>query len=362
METPDADPRLRESRVLIGRPGVICGSDEFATSNVVISDQYSYEGNWLFCMFSQPEVVAARIGFGRGKMDWRDYGLDSAPISDEALFSRIEVITPEGIYAYLFSDPASGRAVDSKGSSLNVRLNDGKAGLIRLTGWPVTHWHFRNPQGTLEADLKVQMKDLVVWPDFVMPRNTFGMCVGTCAIAGSIRVENRTVNVSGAGIYDHPRIVVQPNPVVPFGWYLYAPIRFADGTLVASYYSENDLGQKDSIYSAGFLSLPDGSRHWLQSCQARRLKVGQDRLPLSWETGLKGANVSLEYRVEIVQVPLARGWGGADPQVSTRKYVAYPLLMTVEGECRIGSRTIPLSKGCGIAEFLVRTGYNPSYP
>ncbi len=357
-----SDQRLLTSSVLTGRPGHICGSDTFDTSNVIMApDRYSYEGNWLFCMFSEPEVAAARIGFGRGKMDWRDYGLEGVPISESALFCRIEVVAAEGIYAYLFSDPASGRAVESRTDELDVRFRQDGTDLVRLSGWPLSHWHFCNPQDTLEVDLKVQIQDLTVWPDFLMPRNTFGMCVGTSEVAGSIRLENRRIPVSGAAVYDHPRIVVQPNSVAPFGWYLYAPIRFADGTLVASYYSENCLGQKDLVYSAGFLSLADGSRHWLQSCQVRKLKVGEDRLPVCWETELEGPEVLLKYRVEIVPVPLARGWGGADPEVSKGRYVAYPLLMEVEGEAQILGERTRLQCGRGIAEFLVHNELRPKF-
>lgn len=356
-----SDQRLLTSAVLAGRPGHIFGSEAFDSSNVIMAPaRFNYEGNWLFCMFSQPEVTAARIGFGRGKMDWRDYGLENAPISGNALFCRIEVVAAGGIHAYVLSDAASGQAVESKTDTLDVRFYDGGVELFHLTGWPSSHWYFRNPQDTVEVDLTVEVKNLVVWPDFLMPRNTFGMCVGTSGIAGHIRLENRRIPVAGAAFYDHPRIVLQTNPVAPFGWYLYAPIRFTDGTLVASYYSEDGLGRKDEAYSAGFLTLPDGSCHWLQSCQVRKLRVDEDGLPVSWESELEGAGVAIRYRVEIVPVPLVRGWGGADP--AQGKYVAYPLLMAVEGECVIGSRANVLTGGRGIAEFLVRTGYELSYP
>ncbi len=88
--------RKEKSSFCIGRPGTFTPADRFPISNVVITpDRYSYEGNWLFCTFTQSDIVAARIGFGRGKMDWRDYGLDEAPISENSLFIRIEIITAQ---------------------------------------------------------------------------------------------------------------------------------------------------------------------------------------------------------------------------------------------------------------------------
>lgn len=98
----EAYSRHEKSAVLAGRPGVFTRRGEFPTSNVVMaSDRYSYEGNWLFCSFDHTELLAARVGFSRGKMDWRDYGLDEAPASENALFCRVEVVTAEGIYAHL---------------------------------------------------------------------------------------------------------------------------------------------------------------------------------------------------------------------------------------------------------------------
>ena len=122
--------RKEQSLVLIGRPGTFTPADRFPISNVVITpDRYSYEGNWLFCTFTQSEIVAARIGFGRGKMDWRDYGLDEAPTSENSLFTRIEIITARGIYAYLSSDPNLGQALHSSATGLDIRLLSGPSRL-----------------------------------------------------------------------------------------------------------------------------------------------------------------------------------------------------------------------------------------
>ena len=188
-------------------------------------------------------------------MDWRDYGLDEAPTSENSLFTRIEIITARGIYAYLSSDPNLGQALHSSATGLDIQLSQGHRDLIRIAGWPVMHWQFQNVEGTLGVDLRVTLNQLTVWPDFLMPNNTFGVSVGSAAVTGQVLIEGETTSVAGAAVFDHPRIVVQPNQVAPFGWYLYSPIQFSDGTQLACYYAEDGVGQRDEIYSAAMMTL-----------------------------------------------------------------------------------------------------------
>jgi len=363
LETNLPYNRAEKSAVLVGRPGTFTPAGQFPISNVIIAaDRYSYEGNWLFCTFAQSDIVAARIGFGRGKMDWRDYGIDEAPISPNALFSRIEIITSQGIYAYLSSDPDSGQALQSSPTGLDLRFNQGQQDLIRMSGWPVTRWRYQNPEGTLTADLTVQLNQLTVWPDFLMPHNTFGVCVGSSDVSGSVSMEGKTTSVIGTAVFDHPRIVVQSNAVAPFGWYLYSPIQFAGGIQLACYYSEDGTGQRDDIYSAGMMVWKDGKGHWLADCQVSNLKLDDDGLPVQWETQLRGDGCSAVFSAKIWQLPLVRGWGDAEPSRAQGKYVAYPLLMEVKGEAEFQGQRVRLEQGRGIAEFLVRKGLQPKFP
>ena len=119
-------------------------------------------------------------------------------------------------------------------------------------------------------------------------------------------------------MFDHPRIVVQPNQVAPFGWYLYSPIRFSDGTQLACYYAEDGFGQRDEIYSAAMM-VWNGEGHWLADCQVSKLKLDTDGLPVQWETHLKGEGCSASFSVKIRELPLVRGWGDADPSRDTRQ-------------------------------------------
>jgi hypothetical protein len=363
LETALPYNRAEKSAVLLGRPGTFSSAEQFPVSNVIIdADRYSYEGNWLFCTFGQSDIVAARIGFGRGKMDWRDYGLEGAPISAKALFSRIEIITSQGIYAYFSSDPEAGEFLTSSPSVFDLRFNQGQQDLIRMSGWPVTRWRFQNPEGTLTAEFTVELSQLTVWPDFLMPSNIFGVSVGSAAVSGSVCLEGETHSVAGTAVFDHPRIVVQPNSVAPFGWYLYAPIQFANGIQLACYYSEDGTGQRDDIYSAGMMVWKNGKGHFLTECQVSNLILDSDGQPAQWETRLKGNEYSVYFLAKIRELPLVRGWGDADPSRTQGKYVAYPLLMEVEGEAVFEGQQMKLEQGRGIAEFLVRKGLQPKFP
>jgi hypothetical protein len=348
----------------MGPAGRIISASEFSHDNLIMArDRYSYEGNWLFCTFDQLDFLGARLGFGLGKFHWQDYGIEtgSAPLNPIAF--RLEVITSVGVHACLFSDNELGTAVTSESSSMDVRFHDDGEELFRLQGWPQMSWNFKSPDGSIGADLQVTPHRMVVWPDCLLPNNTFSMCIGTCDVTGTVFLESREIKVSGGAVYDHPRVLVRPHDVPSFGWYLYAPLRFPDGTFLVSYYLEDGLGQKDEDYSAGFLVLPDQSNRWLSRCEVRSLKVDGKELPTRWEAELTGQDVHISYRSRIVDLPVVHMSGGLSIQdSSSEKYLAFPLLMDVEGECTLDGVTRKLTSGSGIAEFLVRKGYRARYP
>ena len=155
--------------------------------------------------------------------------------------------------------------------------------------------------------------------------------------------------------------MIQENSVTPFGWYLYSPMRFVDGTQLACYYSEDGTGQCDSVYSAGLIKLPAGRACWLADCKVTNLELDSDGLPVRWETLLRGEGTQVSLQVKIRELPLLRGWGDADPAKLKGKYVAYPLLMEVDGEARILNEGIHLDHRSGIAEFLLRKGHQAKF-
>ena len=359
--TPEAGQR--ESALMVGAVAEIVPADRFPCENVLMArDRYSYEGNWLFCAFDQADIVAARIGFGLGRFHWQDYGLEAQQDSSAPVAFRLEVVTPTVVHACLYSDQHMGVAVKSDPTSMEVKFGIDNLELFHLHGWPQMSWQYRSPDSSIAAELQLSLTNMAVWPDCVMPNNTFSMCIGVGAVRGGISIGGRRFEVTGGAVYDHPRVVVRPNAVPLFGWYLYAPLRFPDGTFVVSYYSEDGSGRKNESYSTGFVTLPDGSSRWLRNAQISRLEIGRDGLPMVWEAQLVGEGVSISYRTRIADISSIGASAPSDSEHPAGKYLAFPLLMDTEGECRMDGATRVLRRGSGIAEFLVRKGHQPVFP
>ncbi len=361
--TPMPDARPGQSSLMIGPVAEMLPVGKFPFENVLLArDRYSYEGNWLFSTFDHPDILAARIGFGLGQFHWEDYGLEAQPDSSAPISYRVEVITQAGVHACLISDQEKGVSVRSNSSAMEIKFHENQSEWFNLHGWPQMRWQFRSPDTSIVAELQVDLKNMAVWPDCVMPNNTFSMCIGVGTVSGAISLGGKRDEVSGGGVYDHPRVVVRPNAVPPFGWYLYSPLRFPGGTFVVSYYAEDGYGKKDKPYSTGFMSLPDGSCRWLKFAQISRLDLGKDDLPVGWESQLRGDGVTVSYRTRIIDLSLVRSSALSDRNQDSGKYLAFPLLMETEGEYTIGGVTKALERGSGIAEFLVRKGYHPVFP
>lgn len=338
---------MPQTALMAGATGDVVAPEEFPRENVSTNpERYTYEGDWLFCCFDDPAIRAARIGFGQGGFRWDDYGLPAPADAQIPLAYRLELITSAGVEACLFSQKFERHPVELSPSARRFH-HDGKE-LFRIEGWPRMHWRFQSPDGSLSADLDVSPRSAVVWPDCVMPHNTFAMCIGACDVRGTVN----STQVTGGAFYDHPRVLVEDNDVAPFGWYLYSPIRFRDGSMLASYHMEDGHGVVAEEYSAGFLTRRDGSGRWLTSARCRNLRFGPDGNPSAWEAAMNGPDIEIRYAVRIQQIPLLKLWS-SEPQADA-KYLAFPLLMAAEGECIIDGVRSELQGGSGIAEFLVR--------
>lgn len=342
---------MPQSALMSGSVGAVFTPADFPTENLTIDPQrYTYEGRWLFCSFENPAIRAVRIGFGQGAFRWDDYGLPAPPSDRVPLSYRVELITDAGVEACLFSRTFEQHPIDLECGRLSFR--DVGRELFGIDGWPRMQWRFQSVEGSIAADFEVIPHRLVVWPDCVMPHNTLSMSIGACEVRGTVRTASGTAAVAGGGFFDHPRVRVEDNMVPPFGWYIYAPLRFRDGSMLVSYYLEDGNGKIVEEYSAGFLTEPNGSSRWLTQVRCCDIQLGPDGNPKAWETMLEGPHITMNYRVQIADVPLLKLWG-AEPSPNG-KYVAFPLLMSAEGDCVIDGIRSELSGGSGIAEHLVR--------
>ena len=343
------------SALMAGNPGEILAANSFPVENLIMNPgRYTYEGNWLFCSFPGCEIRAARLGFGQGGFRWEDYGLEPAAGSGIPFAYRLELITPTGVEACLLSTEYPAHPVVSSPERIDIAFRQNGTDLFRIAGWPRMRWLFGSPDNGMSAELEVTAESVTVWPDCVMPHNTFSMAIGTCRIEGVFRRNGGETPVSGSGFYDHPRVLVEDNrDAPPFGWYLYAPVSFADGCTLAGYHAEDGTGRCDAQYSRAFFTAPGGIRRWLDRLRVRNLRFDADGLPCGWEMDAEGAGAGIHCAVHAEPLACIRP--------STR-YLAFPILMSVEGELVEGASRVPLQQGSGIAEFLVRKGYEPNYP
>jgi hypothetical protein len=354
---------MLRSALMSGQVGAIVPAERFPLDNLLIHpERYTYEGNWLFCSFPGCEVRAARLGFGQGAFGWEDYGLEAAPAGGVPLAYRLELITPRGVDACLFSGQYPERPIASHPERIDMSFRENGGQLFLIEGWPRMRWQFRAPDQSMTADLAVSAESVVIWPDCVMPHNTFSMAIATCSVEGSVAQGGREVPVSGAGFFDHPRVLVEDNPQAPsFGWYLYAPISFPSGWMLAAYHAEDGNGDYDASYSAAFFTAPDGKAGWLPRSRSSRLRFDQGGFPRAWEMALAGGETEIRCHVRVETLEPVRVWtSGERPEPG--RYLAYPLLMHAEAEYTNNGTDTLLEHGRGIAEFLVRKGYEPRYP
>jgi hypothetical protein len=346
---------------MAGRVGEIVTPEDFPSANVLMApDKNDYEGNWLFCSFDDAVIRAARIGFGQGRFRWEDYGLDSTDGPSTPLAYRIEVISPLGVQACLFSRNYDRTPAESGSDPLHVSFAENHTELFRIEGWPEMLWRFQSPCGHLAVELEVLPQGLVLWPDSLLPHNTFSMCIGACSVRGVVRIAGQEIRVAGGGFYDHPRVLAETNDVAAFGWYLYAPVRFSNGTMIAGYHAEDSAGRIDEIYSAALLASPRGVQRWLPRLRVRNLRFDLQNRVRGWEAEMNGPGVDIRYSVQTEPLALTWLWTSEPGQKIAGQYLAFPLSMVVEGECTLDGVTTRLEHGSGIAEFLVRTGYRQS--
>lgn len=351
------------SALMTGRVGEIVVPEFFPSTNVSMApDKYDYEGNWLFCSFDNAVIRAARVGFGQGRFRWEDYGLDPTEDPGIPLAYRIEAISRSGVQACLFSRSYERAPVEFGSHPMHVSLGEGGMELFHIEGWPQMLWRFQSPCGSLAVELQVSPQCLVLWPDSLLPHNTFSMCIGACTVHGVVRTAGQEIQVAGGGFYDHPRVLAETNDVARFGWYLYAPVRFSNGTMIVGYHAEDGTGRIDEVYSAAFLTAPGGVERWLPNLRIRNLRFDAYERPSSWEAEINGDGVDIRYSVRTEQLTLTRLLTTELGQTASEQYLAFPLSMAVEGECTLDGVTTRLEQGSGVAEFLVRRGYRPEYP
>jgi hypothetical protein len=339
--------------------GKTIAPEQLPAGNYLIDDtQYDYEANWAFCRFDDDQVFAARVGFGRGKFDTRDYGIANEP-SQSFLFAHVELMTRDGALLWTSSDRFTAQQVVLTAGKLDRRLVVNQNEIFRVQGWPAMSWRFRSDDSEIEVDLQFEPDNVTILPDLAMPRSLFAMWLATGRVQGEVRFRERRRHVSGMMFFDHPRINLQSNDAAPFGWYIYTPMRFNDGSCLAGYFTRDAAGHIREDYSFGVYIEAGGHSHWLQQTNLDDFQFDGKKRPWSWRQHWRGTDITLVTTSQVKPAPILKAWGGLSMAQTDEENRNIPLVFDTEARIVRGDQTRRLEGG-GVAEYLAHPEFSPS--
>jgi len=347
--------QLGQSPHFQGRIGQAVPAASFPSHNYTIADgQYDYEGNWAFCRFDNEKVMAARVGFGRGKFDWSDYGVTS-PIDHSFLMPHIELMTSQGAVLWIGTGKFQAGQVRLATDTLGAELVTDQGRIFELTGWPHTDWKFESDDHEVAVDLETELRDVTILPDCVLRHNRFAMWLAVGRTTGTVRYGEETARVDGTMFFDHPRIRIEPHEVPPFGWFLYMPVRLADGAFLAAYYSEDGNGQRVDGYSFGFHVDAEGRSMWLGATVLSDLSFDDDNKPHTWQAEWRTDGVTVRARFAVQPTGIRRAWGAGSVPQTRRDNPNIPLVFDCELTIQEGAGENVVA-GAGLAEYVAVAG------
>lgn len=311
--------------------------------------KYNYEGNFAVACFDDDRFLGARFGFGKGAVDLSDFGVAHTP--DKSFVAlHIELLTREGAALWL----ASGQYAADQIAVASDRIDMKLPGVFEIAGYPQMHWRFNSADNDLEIDAQLSVRNLTVLPDSLTQHNLLAMWASVCDIRAKVRLGDDAGEVWGVAFHDRPRVLLRQNPVPTFGYRLYTPIRFDDGSTLIAFYTQDV--RKNPVVNACFGVFHDaqGGAHFLPLARVLDLKLDLDRKPATWEQHLEGEGVVIDLSGRVQPLPIARAWGVLNvPQ--TRKAIAnLPMLFNVSGTIRQGGQSRRV-RGEGLAEYVTRS-------
>lgn len=345
---------MNQSLNFIGNIGETVAPSAFPKSNYIVDpSKWDYEGDWAFCRFDSEEIFGARFGFGRGTFDTTDYGA-TEPVS-ELFFLHIELMTRDGAALWISSGTFQPGDMRTGTDSLDRQLHSPSHEIFRIQGWPRVHWHMESDDREIEVTMHLAAQNVTILPDAVLPHNRFAMWLAICRAEGEVRFQNRRTRVNGTAFYDHPRITLRPHDVPLFGWLLYMPMHFADGSYLASYYTRDIDGSCNRSYSFGLYVDRDGKATWLPRVEMTDIRMDADDKPRSWSLQLNDDDLDVELSARVRDTAILGAWGKPDVAQTRRANANIPLVFDCEASMRSGN-THSQVRGGGLAEYICREG------
>ena len=338
------------SHCFTGRVGQAVPPERFPPENLIINPaQWNSEGNWAFCVFPEnDEVYAARFGFQRGSFDFTDFG--GKPV-ENYLQLHVELLTKDGAVLWLPYGRFRAEQAITNAEIMDVRMAIDGRELFSLCGWPQQSWRFRSDDGEIGVDLKFDLFGAALLPDCLLPHNVFAMWAAAGRCAGRVWYGQRSWTVKGTVFHDHPRVKVQNNAVARRQWYIYTPLVFQDGSVLFSYYTEDEKKRRIDSYCFGLLFEPDGRAHWLPDAELLDLKFDADDLPVRWRLRWPKGLILEEAEVSVRPTTILKSWGAPGAPQTRRDFVYIPLVLEGRGRRRSVEGKVVFLTAHGLAEY-----------
>jgi hypothetical protein len=343
-------PANRElSMVFDGAVGRTLAAMSVAQRDFLIDPKrFPSEGNWAFCRFESEDIPALRLGFQRGGFNG---GFVERQPSPHYLQLHLEVMTREGAILWLPSGVYRADSVISNADSMNIRLDQGQRNILSFRGWPTIDCHMCSDEGDLQADLQFALRAVTVLPDSRLPYSLFGMWESMGTVNGSVRYQDRTVNVSGAVFFDHTRVIPRRHLSTPRHMYVYTTLFFEDGSGLFGYHSVDSLGNPVDGYCFHVYLDGAGNGQLLEDSELRHLGLDRDGIANSWELSCRAQDFSIAVSVTVRDSQILRSWGTPGAPQSRRDYSIIPLVL--DGSARLSANGLSKKlKAYGLAEYF----------
>jgi hypothetical protein len=260
-------------------------------------------------------------------------------------------MTQDGALLWTSSDGFTAQQVTMAAGEVDRRLVANQNEIFHVQGWPKMSWRFRSDDGEMEIHLQFHPANVTILPDLVMQHNLFAMWLAIGRVQGEVRFGENRRHVSGTMFFDHPRINLQPNDAPPFGWYIYTPMRFDDGSYLAGYFTRDAVGHIRDDYSFGLYIDAGGHGHWLEQTNLDDLQFDKWGQPRSWRQHWQGTGITLTTTSRVKPATILKAWGGLSMAQTDEENRNIPLVFDTEARIMQGDQTCRVAAG-GVAEYL----------
>ena len=311
-------------------------------------DRFCSEGLWAFCRFTGTEISAARIGFQRGAFD-----LSTAPQTPDRSYLQLhlEVMTQDGALLWLPSGQYPSEGVVSERGALQVSLDNAGREIFRYRGWPAIDCRMRSDDGRLEAELRFELRGVTLLPDGILPQCVFAMWESMGSVYGTIRMDGRSVPVSGQVFCDHTRIIRRRSDAPARGMSLYTTMYFEDGSGMFGYWTVDERGAPLEHYCFGVYLDAAGTGHYVTRARLSHLLTDQDGIARRWRVHYRHPQFSLTVQLAAQEHGILRSWGSPAAPTQRAQFSIIPLVLDGNAELHRRGCAIELLRGFGLAEY-----------